>query len=246
MTPENDHYAILDLPRSASAAEIKRRYRQLMREAHPDANRGDLTAATRRAARLNLAFETLGDETRRRAYDAQLPAAPRRAARRDPKRDPIYAHWAEQEDWEDIVAANVPPPRLAHVHQEEPLIEPDEIEVDMAELRMNSRVKRSIRVTNRCECVMKGDVSTSEPWLWGPIGHFELQPGAHVDFEVEVVGRKVTFPGLSRVSVVTNTWTGVVPVAITGFEMKNRRVLPSTESAYVPSRGRTRKWARRR
>ena len=246
MTPEKDHYAVLDLPRSASATEIKRRYRQLMREAHPDANQGDLAAATRRAARLNLAFETLGDDARRRAYDASLPLASPRRGRRDPKRDRIYAHWAEQEDWEDIVAANVPPPRPAHVHQQEPLIEPDEIEVDMAELRLSPRVKRHIRVTNRCECVMKGDVSTSEPWVWGPIGHFELQLGAHVDFDIEIVGRKVAFPGLSRVSVVTNNWTGVVPVAITGFETKSRRVLPSTESAYVPSRGRTRKWARRR
>ena len=244
MTPEKDHYAVLELPRSATATEIKRRYRQLMREAHPDANAGD-PAATRRAARINLAFETLGDDGRRRVYDATLPA-PKRPAKRDPRRDRIYAHWAEQENWEDIVAAHVPTPRPAHRHTREPLLEPDEIEVDMAELALMPRVKRRITVTNRCDCVMKGDVSTSEPWVWGPTGHFELQPGAGASFDIEIIARKVAFPGLSRVVVVTNSWSGAVPVKITGFDAKRRRVIPATDSAYVPARGRVRKWARRR
>ena len=65
MPAEQDHYAVLGLARTAKADEIKRRYRALMRKAHPDANAGDATAdaaaASRAAARFNAAYESLGD-----------------------------------------------------------------------------------------------------------------------------------------------------------------------------------------
>ncbi len=240
MPSEQDHYATLDVPRTATNAEIKRRYRSLMREVHPDANSKD-PQANRKAARLNVAWETLGDAQKRRAYDAQLGVGQRGANGAAPtaRKRGVYAYWAEQPDWEDIVAENVPPPRPAHVHSEEPIIEPAEIEVDLAELRDTPRVRRRIRVTNPCQCTLKGDVATSEPWVWGPIGRFELAPGATVEFDVEVIARKVKFPGISRVSFVTNSWTGVVPVKITGFEAKRRRVVPVTDAAYVRNRRRS-------
>jgi hypothetical protein len=242
VTREPDHYAIFDLPRTATHDEIKRRYRRLMREVHPDANVDD-PEATRKAALINRAFETLGDPARRRDYDARQ--TPTRVAPRPRTRasDKIYAHWAEQEDWEDIVAANVPPRRPAHAHATDPLIEPSEIEVDMSELRESPRVRRTIRITNRCDCVLSGDVSTSEPWVWGPVGKLTAGPGETIEFPIDIVARKVTFPGLSRVLFVGNQWTGVIPVKITGYEPTKRRVVPATDSAYV--RQRRRKWARR-
>jgi hypothetical protein len=240
---EPDHYAVLDLPHSATQDEIKRRYRRLMREVHPDANAGD-PGATREAARINRAFETLGNAEKRRLYDAQrAPAPERRASRPRNNKDRIYAYWAQQEDWEDIVAANVPQKRPAHSHSPEPLIEPAEIDVDTRELRESARVRRTIRITNRCECTLTGDVSTSEPWLWGPVGKLTAKPGETVEFPIEVISRKVTFPGISRVLFVANEWTGVIPVKITGYEPTRRRAVPATDSAYV--RPRRRKWARR-
>lgn len=246
--PEQDHYAVLRVSRDASDAEIKRRYRELMREVHPDANRRD-PDATRKAARLNRAYETLGNPERRRAYDVSLRSATagdavasawqRRSDRWRRMSDQKYTAWAVEPDWEDIVAEHVPPKRPAHVHAPAPAIEPEEIEVDLAELREQPRVRRAITVTNHCDCTLKGDVSTSEPWLWGPIGTFELKPGASVRFDIEVIARKVAFPGLSRVLFVTKDWTGVVPVKITGYEPKARRTPPAaTNAAYVPSRRR--------
>lgn len=255
MPEQQDHYAVLRVARDASGAEIKRRYRELMREVHPDANRRD-PDATRKAARLNRAYETLGDPEKRRAYDASRRASASTASdaasaawqrRSDQWRrmsDQHYTVWAEEPDWEDIVAEHVPPKRPAHVHAPAPAIEPDEIEVDLSELREHPRVRRTITVTNRCDCTLKGDVSTSEPWLWGPIGTFEVRPNASVSFDVEVVARKVQFPGLSRVLFVTKDWTGVVPMKITGYEPKRRRVPPSADMPYV--RLRRQKWAKYR
>lgn len=231
MPPEQDHYAVLDLPRAATAAEIKRRYRALMRKAHPDANLGD-AKLTRLAARINAAYETLGDPAKRREYDH------RTSGRANGKRsNGVYAHWAEQPDWEDIVAEHAPPRRPAHVHTEEPTVEPDEIEVDLAELRISPRVRRRIAITNNCECTIAGDVSTSEPWVWGPVGKFNAGPGERIEFDIEIVGSRIRFPGLSRVQFVARDWTGTVPVKITGFQTKRARIVPLAQGRYVPPRG---------
>jgi hypothetical protein len=226
LTPEPDHYATLNVHPDASDAEIKRSYRRLMRAVHPDANVHD-PDANRKAALLNDAFETVGDPDRRRAYDDRRGRA---SVRR-------YEIWAEQPDWEDIVAENVPPRRPADVHTREPRIEPDELEVSVADLRGRPRVRRTVRVINDCDCRLVGDVSTSEPWVWGPIGELSVGPGQTVEFDVEVISSKVQFPGVSRVVFVARDWTGVVPVKITGYEAKRRKP-PSSTAAYVPPRRR--------
>lgn len=222
-----DHYATLQVTPDATDTEIRRSYRRLMRAVHPDANAHD-PEATRKAARLNHAFEVLGDPARRREYDT---ARGRRSGR-------LYAFWAEFDDWEDIVAEHVPPRRPPHVHSTEPEIEPQEIEVHLDELREQPRVRRRVRLRNSCECTIRGDVSTSEPWLWGPVGEITAGPGESAEFDVEVIARKVSFPGISRVTFVSDEWTGVVPVKITGYQPKRRRTPPAAEMAYAPLRRR--------
>lgn len=64
-----DHYQLLQVRRDASTAVIAAAYRRLMRDAHPD-HGGDTSHATR----LNVAYETLSDPSRRAKYDATLPA----------------------------------------------------------------------------------------------------------------------------------------------------------------------------
>jgi molecular chaperone DnaJ len=68
-----DLYIVLGVQREASDAEIKRAYRRLARQLHPDINPGDREAAERFRHTLQ-AYETLIDPDRRRTYDAgQLP-----------------------------------------------------------------------------------------------------------------------------------------------------------------------------
>ncbi|HET7676340.1 MAG TPA: J domain-containing protein [Candidatus Limnocylindrales bacterium] len=63
-----DYYAILGVPRTASAAEIKKAYRKLARQYHPDVNKGD-AAAEKRFKEVNEAHAVLGDAEKRKAYD---------------------------------------------------------------------------------------------------------------------------------------------------------------------------------
>lgn len=62
-----DYYKILGVSRSASADEIKRAYRKLAREYHPDKNKA--AGAEDRFKEVNEANEVLSDAEKRKAYD---------------------------------------------------------------------------------------------------------------------------------------------------------------------------------
>ncbi len=64
-----DYYAVLGVPRTASQTEIKKAYRKLAREHHPDAKPGD-TASERRFKDVNEANAVLSDPEKRKQYDA--------------------------------------------------------------------------------------------------------------------------------------------------------------------------------
>ena len=64
-----DHYEVLGVPRGASAANIKSAFRKLAKKLHPDANKNDPKASAR-FAELNTAYEILGDEAKRKSFDA--------------------------------------------------------------------------------------------------------------------------------------------------------------------------------
>ena len=63
-----DYYAVLGVPRTASQTEIKKAFRKLARESHPDRNAGDATAE-RRFKDINEAHAVLSDKDKRELYD---------------------------------------------------------------------------------------------------------------------------------------------------------------------------------
>jgi curved DNA-binding protein len=63
-----DYYEILGVPRSATQADIKKAFRKLAREHHPDRNPGD-AAAERRFKDVNEAHAVLSDADKRKQYD---------------------------------------------------------------------------------------------------------------------------------------------------------------------------------
>lgn len=66
---EKDFYKILGVAKDVSEAELKKVYRKLARQYHPDSNQGDAKAEAR-FKEISEAYTVLSDKTQRSEYDA--------------------------------------------------------------------------------------------------------------------------------------------------------------------------------
>jgi DnaJ-class molecular chaperone len=64
-----DYYQILGVPRNATSQQIKKAYRKLAMQYHPDRNQGKEAWANEKFKEINEAFSVLGDPEKRRQYD---------------------------------------------------------------------------------------------------------------------------------------------------------------------------------
>jgi DnaJ-class molecular chaperone len=92
-TMANDPYAALGLTKTASAAEIKKAYRKLVRSSHPDLHPDDPKAEARFKL-VNAAYDLLGDPQKRARFDAgEIDEA---GTERPPRN--FYRDYAETDD----------------------------------------------------------------------------------------------------------------------------------------------------
>src|SRR5215510_8825995 len=67
-----DYYETLGVPRTASEADIKKAFRKLAREHHPDVAK-DKKKAEEKFKEINEAYEVLSDPAKRKKYDELGP-----------------------------------------------------------------------------------------------------------------------------------------------------------------------------
>ena len=66
--PKKDFYEVLGVSREASPEEIKKAYKRLARQYHPDRNKGD-KGSEERFKDVAEAYQVLGDADKRAQYD---------------------------------------------------------------------------------------------------------------------------------------------------------------------------------
>src|SRR2546428_13266030 len=67
---KRDYYEVLGVPRTAGPDDIKRAYRRLAKEYHPDMAKSDKKVAEERFKELSEAYELLAGAAKRKVYDA--------------------------------------------------------------------------------------------------------------------------------------------------------------------------------
>jgi len=67
-----DYYKALGVDKNAGADEIKKAYRKLAKEYHPDSAKGDRKKAEERFKEISEAYEVLGDAENRKKYDEMM------------------------------------------------------------------------------------------------------------------------------------------------------------------------------
>lgn len=70
MKDPKGYYQTLNLPMNASSSEIKKAYKLLAVKWHPDKNPGNAEEATEKFKKIAEAYDVLGNEEKRRAYDS--------------------------------------------------------------------------------------------------------------------------------------------------------------------------------
>src|SRR5918997_2057778 len=68
MAARPDYYKILGVEKKASSEDIKKAYRKLARQYHPDRNPGD-SSAEEKFKEVQAAYDLIGDPEKRKQYD---------------------------------------------------------------------------------------------------------------------------------------------------------------------------------
>jgi molecular chaperone DnaJ len=98
MPEKRDYYEVLGVSRNATKEEIKKAYRRLAREYHPDVSKLDRKVAEEKFKELSEAYEVLVDDEKRRLYDTYGMAGVQSTFMEGGFQWTDFTHFADLED----------------------------------------------------------------------------------------------------------------------------------------------------
>ena len=95
-----NYYDILGVSRTASAEEIKKAFRKLAKECHPDLfqdrSQEEIEQITKKFQKISNAYDIIGDEIKRQEYDREFAEYERRQAERRAQREEARRQASQQ------------------------------------------------------------------------------------------------------------------------------------------------------
>ena len=147
MATKQDYYTILGCPKEATADDLKKSYRKLAMQYHPDRNPGDKQAEAK-FKELNSAYDVLKDDQKRAAYDRFGHAAFEQAASGGGGGGFPFGDGAGLGDIFDQMFGDITGRRGGRARAGQDL--QTQVEIDLAEAFAGT--KRSLRLPTRVAC----------------------------------------------------------------------------------------------
>uniref|UniRef100_A0A8R1EQZ5 J domain-containing protein n=1 Tax=Caenorhabditis japonica TaxID=281687 RepID=A0A8R1EQZ5_CAEJA len=100
---QQDHYKVLGLAQSASQKDIKSAYYALSKRHHPDTNPTDKEEAAKKFHQVAMAYEILGSEDKRKAYDmTRIRSSPMPTSSSHPMSNRYRQRSSSQKQYTDV------------------------------------------------------------------------------------------------------------------------------------------------
>jgi len=147
-----DFYNILGITKSATLHEVKKAYRRLAKELHPDKNKGDADAS-QKFQDLGAAYEVLSDEEKRKKYDRCGEDCLQKDGMMDNSFDPFASFFGDFGfPFGDNNGGNRETPRGANIVMDVMVTLEDLYSGTFVEITRNKPVMKAAHGTRKCNC----------------------------------------------------------------------------------------------
>jgi molecular chaperone DnaJ len=162
MPSYKDYYKTLGVPKSASKDEIKRAFRRLAKQYHPDMQKGNKKEAEERFKQISEAYEVLMDDEKRKRYEAGEGAAPEDLFGKEGFTWNNFTRSSDVEDifgddlfrrffGEDFSGYRTPEPFGSAMRDRKPKDTSADVWLDIEDVYCEKKIKLNVRRSIRCE-----------------------------------------------------------------------------------------------
>jgi curved DNA-binding protein CbpA len=172
MPEQVDHYRVLHVSRQATLLEIKKAFRRLARQFHPDLHPEDKAAAAQ-FQQISAAYAVLSDRQRRAKYDARLSPEPTAST---PQTDQVTYQQIYQQAYQrglDLLALRDYPAAIT-AFDRAIAVNPESVEAYLGRCGANEELKNDRAILDDCYQLLKIDPQLAQAYYYQGRARFRL------------------------------------------------------------------------